>query len=381
IGYAAYVRQATPITLSVSGLIAQGNSVPVPVTAQSGGGNDGWNLIGNPFPAPINWGSVTIPGGVGTQISFRDNTNNIGLGAGQYVYYTQGGAGIPASYTGTISMGQAFFVRATSNTSIVFKEADKEAVRSPQFIRKATIDNILRVHLTGAGRADELIIRLVDKAKDQSDNLFDAFKLTNDFLNFSSVSTDGVKMAINAASLFNSVNSSTERKVFPLRVEGNAVGVIAAGSYKFSFSEMETFGGDVNIILKDNLMKDSVQITGQSKELTFSVTADPKTYGDRFELIIARPSVTTSIEDAFPGNQISIYPNPTNGAVQIEVSKDFAGSVKVLNNLGQELGKIELVNSGELLKGSFDLGAQAAGFYFIRVVEGTKFYAKKVIKR
>lgn len=378
IGYAAYVRQSTPITLSVSGPIAQGNSVPVPVTAQSGGGNDGWNLIGNPFPAPINWGSVTIPGGVGAQIAFRDNTNNIGLGAGQYVYYTQGGAGIPASYTGTISMGQAFFVRATSNTSIVFKEADKEAVRSPQFIRKATIDNMLRVHLTGAGRADELIIRLVDKAKDQSDNLFDAFKLTNDFLNFSSLSTDGVKMAINAASLF---NSATERKVFPLRVEGNAAGVIAAGSYKFSFSEMETFGGDVNIILKDNLMKDSVQITGQSKELTFSVTADPKTYGDRFELIIARPSVTTSIEDAFPGNQISIYPNPTNGAVQIEVSKDFAGSVKVLSNLGQELGTIELVNNGQLLSGSFDLSSQAAGFYFIRVSEGTRVYAKKVIKR
>jgi hypothetical protein len=381
IGYAAYVRQTIPITLSVSGPIAQGNSVPVPVTAQSGGGNDGWNLIGNPFPAPINWGSVTIPGGVGTQISFRDNTNNIGLGAGQYVYYTQGGAGIPASYTGTISMGQAFFVRATSNTSIVFKEADKEAVRSPQFIRKATIDNMLRVHLTGAGRADELIIRLVDKAKDQSDNLFDAFKLTNDFLNFSSVSTDGVKMAINAASLFNSVNSTTERKVFRLRVEGNAAGVIAAGSYKFSFSEMETFGGDVNIIVKDNLMKDSVQITGQSKELTFSVTADPKTYGDRFELIIARPSITTAVEDAFPSDRISIYPNPTNGAVQIEVSKDFAGSVKVLSSIGQELGAIALENNGELLKGSFDLSSQAAGFYFIRVVEGTKVYAKKVIKR
>jgi len=44
-GYAAFVRQTAPIVLNLTGTPQQGPA-PVNVTAQSGGGNDGWNLIG-----------------------------------------------------------------------------------------------------------------------------------------------------------------------------------------------------------------------------------------------------------------------------------------------------------------------------------------------
>src|SRR5690606_47319 len=63
-GYAAWVGRGAPFTIEVTGTPATGD-IPVQVTAQSPDGlNDGWNLIGNPYPAPIDWNNVTIPGGV-----------------------------------------------------------------------------------------------------------------------------------------------------------------------------------------------------------------------------------------------------------------------------------------------------------------------------
>ncbi len=377
LGYAAFMRQTSPVILSVNGTVRQGTNVQVTLTNTNGDPtDDGWNLIGNPFPAPITWSTVTIPPNVSATMSLKDN-NGILVSPGSYVTCA-GGTCIPGSFNGVIPIGQAFWVRRTSVGSgpITFSESNKSTVRNPTFLRTETMANLLRAKLAGNGKEDELVIRLVNGALDGVDDKFDGFKLKNDNLSFSSLSADGQKMAINGAA---PMSQGKFRKTFPLVVEGNGSWT-PVGNFRISFSELETFD-NVVIMLKDLLLKDSVELSSQRLEYAFTSTADPKTFSNRFELIIARPSVTTAVEDAFPSDRISIYPNPTNSVVQIEVSKDFAGSVKVLSSIGQELGAIALENNGELLKGSFDLSSQAAGFYFIRVVEGTKVYAKKVIKR
>lgn len=375
-GYAAFIRQTSPITLSVTGTVRQGNA-PVTVTNLAGDPtDDGWNLIGNPYPSPISWSSVTIPSGVSGQISLKDNMGVL-TGAGNYVTFS-GGVGNPASFTGVIPVGEAFWVRRTTSgsTSITFKEADKVTNRNPTFLRQAAISNILRAKLTGANKQDELVIRLVADALDNVDNNYDAFKLTNDFLNFSSLSGDSKKLSINAKSTLDKGHS---RKSFPFVIEGNGSWV-PVGNFKISFSEFETFS-DVIITLKDLYLKDSIEVSANQSEYSFTITSDPKTFANRFELSIARPAVTTSVEDLYPQNQINVYPNPTNGTFDVELPKNFNGSVKTLNNIGQEIGIIDLNKEGERLKGNFDLTPQSAGIYFVQVSDGSKVYTKKVIKK
>lgn len=273
-GYAAYVRQTAPIVLDLTGTPQQGN-VPVNVTAQSGGGNDGWNLIGNPYASPINWNNVTIPGGVGAQITFKDNTNNIGLGAGAYVYFTQGGAGIPASYTGTIASGQGFWVRATSAATITFQEDDKQPVSAPAFIREGTLPNIVRIHIYGNSKHDEMVVHFTEDGNDAGDAKYDAFKLKNDFINISSLSTDGKKLAINGMGKLSCF------KQVPVVVEG-----VTPGAYNFNFTQLESFDAQMSVRLLDSFTGNSFTVTPESDVYNFSVTSDSTSFGrSRFTLI------------------------------------------------------------------------------------------------
>lgn len=307
-GYAAFVRQSAPITLNLSGTPQQGN-VGVNVTAQSAGGNDGWNLIGNPYPAPINWENVNRPAAVNAQIALQDNTNNIGLGAGAYVYYTQGGIGIPASYTGTIASGQAFWVRATSNATIIFEENDKQAVSTPDFIREAPTRDILRVNIAGNNSQDEMVIHFSADASDGVDNNFDAFKLENSVINLSSFSADSVKMAINV------LGSLSCNKEVGLMLEN-----VTPGSYALNFSQFESFSSDLRIKLLDNFTGTTVDIA-EIQVYDFTVSDDVNSYGkERFKLYFTYPAVNTALNaitnDVCLGSDASVTIEGTQNGIQ-----------------------------------------------------------------
>lgn len=379
-GYAAFIRQTTPITLSVTGTVRQGNNVQVTVTNTGGDPtDDGWNLVGNPFPAPINWTSVVLPSGVSGTASFKDNNGIIGP-AGSYVYFPQGGPSSPGGYNGIIPSGQAFWVRRTSQGSsvITFTEGHKANTRTPTFLRQESFSNILRVKLSGNGKQDELVIRVAAGALDGPDDRFDAFKLRNDFMNFSSVLPNGQKLAINGVA---PLSAGQPRKELPLLIEGNGNWVISPGSYRMSFEEMESFDSGVEIYLKDLFLRDSTKIT-QDFQYTFSTTADPKSYRDRFSIVIARPSVTTSALDAEGSNENQVYPNPTSGIINIDMPASGGElGVRVFNALGQEIGIVDMVQVDNQLKGSYDLSLNSPGVYYVQVTNGSRVQTKKIVKR
>jgi hypothetical protein len=283
-GYAGFVRQTGPITLDLTGRPAFGN-VPVNVTAQSGGGNDGWNLIGNPYASPIDWDNVNRPAEVNTQIALKDNTNNIGLGSGAYIYYTQGGPAVPATYDGTIASGQAFWVRATANATITFEEDDKAAVAAPSFMREGDFPDLIRVRVAGGSRLDELVIQFTEEATDNAEGNFDAFKLKNDFINFSSMSSDGKELAINR------MGQLSCSKEVPLVLKN-----VTPGSYGFTFSEFDSFADDVEIRLLDTFTGTATVITDENPIYNFTVTSNPITFGtSRFKLFVGFPGAITSL--------------------------------------------------------------------------------------
>lgn len=275
VGYGVQMRHAVPITIDIVGRPNFG-PVSVNVTAQGVTSDDGWNLVGNPYPSPISWSQVSRPAGLSAQIALLDNTNNIGLGAGQYVYYTAGGTGIPASYTGTIAQGQAFYVRMTTagSATLTFQEDDKLAVSNPPFMRQS-FENTLRVHVAGNNRQDELVVAFNDNAQDEAGDDYDAFKLVNTTATFYSKTGDA-KLAINT---FNSLACSRE---VSLGLDG-----VTAGAHTIQFSQVESFPSAVDIRLLDNFAGKTFVVTPANTTYNFDVTSDANSFGaNRFKLYV-----------------------------------------------------------------------------------------------
>lgn len=296
-GYTAFVYKTSPFVIDLNGTPAQG-AIGVGVTNQSGSiaANDGWNLIGNPYAAPISWDLVTIPAGVGTQIALKDNTNNAGTGAGAYIYYTQGTFGAPGSgigtggYNGTIPSGQAFFTRSSNigTTTITFQESSKMATASPQFLRQGSLQDLLRVKIVGNNNGDEMVIYFREGANDAADLIYDAFKLKNDFINLSSLATDGQKLAINGMSKLECF------KQVPVVLEG-----VNLGAHTFNFTGYDSFSDQIHILLVDAFAGTSVNVNQANPAYNFNVTSDPASSGSsRFKLIFGEAVSAITVQNS-----------------------------------------------------------------------------------
>jgi D-alanyl-D-alanine carboxypeptidase len=78
-------------------------------------------------------------------------------------------------------------------------------------------------------------------------------------------------------------------------------------------------------------------------------------------------------ENTIPEKLITVYPNPTNGLVQIEIPNQTIKSIKVYDLQGQ------LIN--ETAESEFNLSDCSTGTYFIRAQTEKGFYNYKLIKK
>lgn len=278
-GYAVFVRHSAPTTIEIFGQ-ARINNVTVPVSNSNQTGNindDGWNLIGNPYASAIDWDNVNAPADA-RAIVLKDNTNSVGLGAGTHIYYTPGGVlAIPANYGGTIASGQGFWVHKTTpgTDNIIFEENDKVASAQFPFMREGIID-LLRIHVAGNAKNDELLIYFNENGHDAADGALDAFKLDNEFINFSSLSSDGKKLAINT---FGPLVCSKEISL--------ALTDVTPGGHAFTFSELESFGEGIEVRLLDTFTGETIKITEEDNTYDFQVTSSADSYGvNRFKVFV-----------------------------------------------------------------------------------------------
>ena len=133
-GYMALIPSGVSGTISVTGKFEMGD-VTLPLTFtddpnQSDVTVDGWNLVSNPYPAPVNMVSVLAhtENALVTSYYLFDNT-----GAGSYVETLADGTGGAPT---TLDVGQSIWVKVDQNTSITFKESDKVVGTSGTFVRE-----------------------------------------------------------------------------------------------------------------------------------------------------------------------------------------------------------------------------------------------------
>jgi hypothetical protein len=235
----------------------------------------GWQLLGNPYPAPLDYSRV-------------DPADRAGLEGAIYVYSSTSqyagryrscvnGVGNPV-----LPLGQAFFARvATGQTSatMTFRNSQRLTVPNSTASLRTAADLRPRVQLTlqdgGGSLADEATMYFEQGATSGFEPAFDAEKLPN---------PSGLNLATTQASQQLSIDGQPElgaaQRVVPL-----AVGVPAAGVYTFTASQLLNLG-TVPTYLRDLQTGALVDLAAQpSYQFTISNAAALTT--TRFALVFS----------------------------------------------------------------------------------------------
>ncbi|WP_276374150.1 T9SS type A sorting domain-containing protein [Chryseolinea sp. H1M3-3] len=292
-GYALYVRGniLSSTSWDLRGTINSGNVTPVslPVTYTSSGTliNDGWNLVGNPFPSTIDWNSSNgwTKANLETSIYITDNATIAGVRFATWngVVGTNGGS----QY---ISTGQGFWVKANGAGTPILQadENIKTAGTQTTFFRQATPVNVLRVAVLKGSLRDETIIHFREDATVNFDDHADSRKLSNSVLNISSILDDGKNVAIN------SLPPIDCGATIPLTIDN-----ISMEKYTMEFSEFESFPTNITITLIDNFLNTTHDI--RNGNYTFSVISSAASYGpSRFKISFNSLPLNTEIHTSAP---------------------------------------------------------------------------------
>ncbi|MBG15665.1 MAG: hypothetical protein CL853_04860 [Crocinitomicaceae bacterium] len=310
-GYRIYM-DATDYTLSVTGLPYTGTqTINVTQNGGAGSGDDqnGWNLIGNPYPCTIDWDLVSKSGIEDAIWTWNATAGNYGL------YFSGIGTN---DVTNEIAHSQAFWVKGIqANGSVTINEDDKVRTDKP-FVKSFSSSNDMHVFLTGDQNSysDELIVRRLANASDSYDlglefpKLFT--ELPDEAPSLSVLCEDSIDLSVVA---IGDGSFYSELKLAALS------GLTAQGNYTISFNIPESFMDFGCIELEDlhtgittNLVTDSLY--------TF-VSSDTTTL-PRFLLKIFRDySVYSSSASCFDFN---------DGSIQIEGNSLNSNTYSLYNN-------------------------------------------------
>lgn len=432
-GYALdFPDGARDTRLSVSGPIHQG---PFTFTPTSNPGNDpskGWNLIGNPYTSPVEWGTAAwTKADIGAAAYVLDER----VPGGRFMVW-DGEVGDP-EFKGIITQAQGFFIRTTgASPQLTVTEAARADTSSALWRKKDT--ELHRALLTIALKQKDLIDRTFIKFSDGGDDSFDAtdaVKRKNGYFSVSSLSSDSVSLAINHVS-----ESFCDRSI-PIAVEASP------GNYTLSFDGSRLAdAGTVN--LHDHFTDEIVTLT-HGGQYSFQITADPASQGKRrFEIQMpsgSMPDPVITVEEnlltsnSSSGNQwflngeevegatgatlvpetsgeyslqvtldgcsrvsepvevtvtvtgiregtaegIRFYPNPASAWIRVQAESLPAGTVSysIMNTAGVQVASGSC-DAQHLIKGyEFDLRALAGGVYFVQLRTGDSTIRGRFIVR
>lgn len=311
-GYSVFIfgvdsyNQGTNTLLSLTGTI-NSFSVSLPVTFNSSGtiANDGWNLVGNPYPSSIDWNAASgwTKTNIGSTIYMEDyNTGDHG-GTSQSRFascnnglWTNGGTNGSGTSGGPcyIPTAQGFWVKASAASPVLTATENVKATGSTvEFFRQSAPFNVLRATLvSGKNMRDETLVYFTDNATVGFDEQYDGLKMMNKygFINLSSISNND-KFAINALPF-----SDCSKTI------GLDISDVVTGTYSLEFSQFESMPTGMNISLKDNFANSTINVR-QNQVYSFSVDENnTDTFGsNRFSLIFnysaSAPVITSQSAD------------------------------------------------------------------------------------
>jgi hypothetical protein len=408
---------SSDVTVTLTGVINQGTiGLPVSFTSTDVLANDGWNLVGNPYPSQIDWDS---PNGWvkenfdnaiyiwDPQTTLTTSTNKIGA----YVTYINGIATPDRPNANIIAPFQGFFVKANAANPVLTVNEHAKTVQSyTAYFRKEVPSNVIRIQVTDSHKnLVETVIRLEDNgtihfdAKQDAQSLYGNHKLS---FGLNTFSEELKAMAIN--SLPNAPNNVL---VVPLYLQANQNGI-----YQLSFKNVASLDEGYNLFLVD--LKDSsiYTISDKADSYLFEVT-DSISNTKRYFLCLtkdARYSEKETVLSKFVRNArlatdptaypyyleeenqrdlsknavvINVYPNPISNQnrlnIDIKNHHNETFELKIVNLMGQTVFKTIKSNSEYSSNSniSLDVNNWPSSLYTVILNSGKTNQSVKVIKQ
>ncbi|GAB3870961.1 hypothetical protein GCM10028824_20210 [Hymenobacter segetis] len=328
----------------------------------------GWHLLGNPYPSPLDWSTVTA-------------AQRPGLDAAAYVYQSTGHyAGTYRSYangigtTPLVVAGSGYFVRVSTPgtpAAVNLTNANRVTTFAPQPVfgrGLADTRPLLHLQLTGPTLTDDAFLYLQAGATAGVDAEFDAVKLPN---------PTGLDLATLAAARPLAINGlplpGTTEVVVPLHLR-----VPQAGTFAFEVADLNNFG-PATVYLRDALMGTQQLLAAGT---TYAFTLATATAGTgRFSLVL-RPATVTATRAELDAASVSIYPNPAHGRFTV-LLPPLAGQREVRATLFNALGQAVLTRIIELnaagATADFATPELAAGVYTLRLQAAGQVLTRRVV--
>jgi hypothetical protein len=371
-GYAVnFGDTETPIVFDVTGVVNNG-SLSTTLFNHNNLYSQGFNLIGNPYPSPIDWDSPL--GWTKTNIDnalYYFETSTTDQYGGNYVTYVDGVSSNGLA-TNLIPSMQGFFVHVSDGSyPVTGTLAMDNRVRVNDLthpLTKSENNSRSLIRLTAEFSddpvsVDPVVIYFDEKATDSFDGQLDALKLMNtDFMvpNLYAVGSDGAKLSISAIP----VTSDTLCKI-PLGLKINRDGNLnfKIDTLEGNLDEMEIYISDISANVEQDLLDDK----------NYRVSLITGQYEDRFFLNLRQ--MGTDIPDhSVVDGLFKIY--YSNGILKLEINTlpGVEGTLTLLNLAGQILHIKKYYEPGyyEISPGLKD------GIYIVSFLAGTKRSVQKI---
>jgi hypothetical protein len=370
-GYALYTS-STPTTIDFTGYINSGSksTTLTHTSSQTEGGNtneDGWNLVGNPYPCPIDWNATS--GWTKTNVDDAVYIYEPGSCNGNPYKTYVNGVGVPGTVTGIIAPMQGFFVHAFSNGILEMNNSVRVSTTTARFYKKKQPIKELRIKAYNADTPnlyDETAIYFTNNATHNFDKNADAMKLMNNdrhLPNIYSLTDENKKLAINGIPLL-----TCEELIIPL-----GISVSIDGNYEINANDIKDFYGETNIWLVDKELNNRIQVINENPVYKFFIRAGNNE--NRFYLKLYPKNSVNVVQNRYDENMINAY--YYNNNIHITLSSQFSvlnSQLSILNLLGQEIYKTQISN----LKSQISTANFEKGTYIIKFIGNNSDYVKKI---
>ncbi|KAA9325004.1 SBBP repeat-containing protein [Adhaeribacter soli] len=329
-------------TVDFTGTLNNGN-VTVPGLGRGATTESGWHLLGNPYPAPIDWDNITIPSGMMDAVyAFRSSSAY----NGSYAAYVNGVGSLTG---GVIPAMQAFFVRTTAPVaSFSFTNAARlTSYQNPSFHRSTETRPLLQLSASKGQQQDEAYLYLEQGATAAMDNSFDAFSLPMGAIRvYTLVGTSQLSI--------NGLGYSAAPQLVPLVVEG------AAGTYSL---KVEQLLNQFQVQLEDKQLN-TMQLLTPTTIYSFSHAGGST--ANRFVLHVG--ARISGVAEAAKGMEVKLYPNPSNGKFQLQLSglKAASADMIITDLAGKVVMQKQVKASNDSILENIELKA-AKGIYLLQI--------------
>lgn len=358
-GYAYSQTSGSPVTGMFTGDLNTGAIGAVDnVSRTAGTYYEGFNLVGNPYPSAIDWGTENTPT-AGLTIDNLINSIYVRKNDGTFSTYNRSGDGTGVNGgTQYIAPGQAVWVKVDDlSTTGTYSVTNDTRLHNTNPIMKTGQDNVFRLTADNNGMSDELAVGFYDKAQESFDK-YDSEKMMMGSQSNPSIYTitDGYQLAING------MPANETDKVIPIGYK------LPAGTVTLNAYNISDFNANMDVFLRDKYENVLIDLR-EENSYTFDVS-ESTTVTDRFELVFGAP--TGISEEAaenihiFANNSILYLNSTISGNAHIRVT-DVLGRVAhdEITELNKGMNSIELNTTN--------------GVYIVTIESNNKVYTEKVV--